>query len=114
MLTGHQSRLWDVAASPSGSLIASGSGDGTVRIWNAAQGSNGYGDCLNVLAGDGGDIYGVRWQPWRDDVVVAACYDKILRLWDVEAGKLVRTFSGHAQSTLAVTFDPTGKVIASG
>lgn len=108
VLAGHQSRLWDVSVSQSQSLIASGSGDGTVRIWRPD------GECTSVLAGDGGDIYGVRWQSGREDHVVAACYDKILRMWDVEQGKLVRTFSGHAQSTLSVAFDPTGKVIASG
>jgi WD40 repeat protein len=48
------------------------------------------------------------------DQVVSASYDKILRSWDVEAGRQLRTFSGHGQSTLAVAFDPTGNVIASG
>ncbi|EJT50688.1 WD-repeat protein [Trichosporon asahii var. asahii CBS 2479] len=91
------------------SYIASGSGDGTVRIWTPHDGQ-----CRSVLAGDGGDIYGVCWRPGREDNVVAACYDKILRSWDLETGKLIRTFSGHAQSTLAVAFDPTGKIIASG
>lgn len=108
-LVGHQSRIWDVDASPiTRSLIASGSGDGSVRIWRET------GECTNVLVGDGGDVYSVRWQPGREDFVVAACYDKILRLWDVESDKLVRTFSGHSQSTLAVAWDPTGKIIASG
>jgi WD40 repeat protein len=109
VLKGHTSRLWDCATSPAQSYIASGSGDGTVRIWTPHDGQ-----CRSVLAGDGGDIYGVCWRPGREDNVVAACYDKILRSWDLETGKLIRTFSGHAQSTLAVAFDPTGKIIASG
>lgn len=108
VLTGHQSRVWDVSPSPDETFIASGSGDGTVRVWSAD------GECARVLTGDGGDVYSVRWQPGREDRIVAACYDKILRLWDIEADRLVRTFSGHAQSTLAVAFDPAGKVIASG
>ena len=45
--------------------------------------------------------------------IASACYDKILRVWSVETGKL-RTFSGHAQSTLAVAYDPTGRMLASG
>jgi WD40 repeat protein len=48
------------------------------------------------------------------DQIVSASYDKILRSWDVETGRQVRTFSGHGQSTLAVVFDPSGSVIASG
>lgn len=108
VLAGHQSRVWDVATSPSETLLASGSGDGTVRIWSTD------GECASVLAGDGGDVYGVAWHPGDDAYVASACYDKILRLWDIQSGKLVRTFSGHAQSTLAVTYDPTGRIIASG
>ena len=108
VLAGHQSRLWDVATSPNSTLIASGSGDGTVRIWTT------NGECASVLAGDGGDVYGVGWQPGGDSFIASACYDKILRVWNVETGKLVRTFSGHAQSTLAVAYDPTGRVLASG
>jgi WD40 repeat protein len=108
VLAGHQSRLWDVATSPSANYIASGSGDGTVRIWSTD------GECASVLAGDGGDVYGVTWQPGGDNFIASACYDKILRVWSVETGKLVRTFSGHAQSTLAVAYDPTGRMLASG
>ena len=48
------------------------------------------------------------------DQIATASYDRILRSWDVETGKQVRTFSGHSQSTLAVAFDPTGNVLASG
>jgi COMPASS component SWD3 len=37
-----------------------------------------------------------------------------LRVWDVETAKQIRTFSGHTQSTLAVDYDNTGKLLASG
>lgn len=35
-------------------------------------------------------------------------------MWDVETGQELRTFSGHGQSTLAVAYDSTGSVLASG
>ncbi|CAD6569238.1 MAG: hypothetical protein TREMPRED_005131 [Tremellales sp. Tagirdzhanova-0007] len=109
VLAGHKSRIWDCAASSSSSLIASASGDGMVRIWSAVDGV-----CQAFLEGQGGDVYGVRWRPGPEDQVVSASYDQIVRLWDVEKGKQIHTFSGHTQSTLAVAFDPTGKMIASG
>lgn len=37
-LTGHTSRVWDVAASRNGGMLASASGDGTVRLWNRGGG----------------------------------------------------------------------------
>ncbi|WVQ98866.1 hypothetical protein IAU59_005997 [Kwoniella sp. CBS 9459] len=109
VLTGHTSRIWSVDSSDSASTIASGSGDGTVRLWDVESG-----ECKGALWGDGGDVYSVRWRPNREDQIVSASYDRILRSWDIETGKQVRTFSGHSQSTLAVAFDYTGNTIASG
>jgi len=50
----------------------------------------------------------------EQDQIVSASYDRIIRAWDVETGAQLRTFSGHSQSTLAVAYDPTGNVLASG
>ncbi|WVR05318.1 hypothetical protein IAU60_002332 [Kwoniella sp. DSM 27419] len=109
VLTGHTSRIWSCAASESGSFVASGSGDGTIRLWNVEDG-----ECRDVLWSDGGDVYDVKWRPGREDQIISASYDRILRSWDVETGKQVRTFSGHSQSTLAVAFNSTGNTLASG
>ncbi|WVQ78545.1 hypothetical protein IAT38_000631 [Cryptococcus sp. DSM 104549] len=109
VLAGHTSRVWGCEASVSGSTIASASGDGSIRLWSVADG-----DCRSVLEGDGGDVYSVKWRPNREDQVVSASYDRILRSWDVETSKQLRTFSGHSQSTMAVAFDYTGNLIASG
>ncbi|WVQ71746.1 hypothetical protein IAR50_001287 [Cryptococcus sp. DSM 104548] len=109
ILSGHTSRVWSCAASPSGSTIASGSGDGSIRLWSVATG-----ECRGVLAGDGGDIYSIQWRPNREDQLASASYDRILRSWDVETGKQLRTFSGHSTSTLAVAYDSTGNTMASG
>jgi len=34
-LRGHRSFVWSVAFSPDGTRLVSGSGDGTVRVWDA-------------------------------------------------------------------------------
>ncbi|WWC89739.1 uncharacterized protein L201_004664 [Kwoniella dendrophila CBS 6074] len=109
ILQGHTSRIWSCSSTESGSTVVSGSGDGTLRFWDTNSG-----DCRNILYGDGGDVYSVSWRPGQQNQVVSASYDRILRSWDVETSKQVRTFSGHSQSTLAVTFDYTGNIIASG
>lgn len=45
-LRGHFSRVWTIAFSPDGQLLASGSDDQTIRLWNAHDGT-----CLTVLQG---------------------------------------------------------------
>jgi WD40 repeat protein len=38
-LTGHSGAVWSVAFSPNGNLVASGSRDNLVKIWNAETGA---------------------------------------------------------------------------
>ena len=57
VLTGHTSRVWDCATSPTFDSIASASGDGTIRIWSPE------GESTGVLYGDGGDVYSLSWRP---------------------------------------------------
>lgn len=57
ILTGHTSRIWDCASSPTYDAIASASGDGSIRIWSPT------GECKGVLYGDGGDVYSLSWRP---------------------------------------------------
>lgn len=121
-LTGHTSRIWDVDADSTGDLVASASGDGTVRLWSSS------GDHLSTLAGQGGDVYGVRFRPstsaslgsdsgascTSSRQVTTASYDRILRTFDIETSSLIRTFSGHSLAALCVAYDPVGTLMASG
>jgi WD40 repeat protein len=124
-LTGHTSRIWDVDCSLSGDMIASASGDATVKIWSSSGGA------LSTLGGEGGDVYGVRFRPTHTASpnhsagsssnggglcrhVTTASYDRILRTYDVETSALIRTFSGHSLAALFVAYDPVGTLMASG
>src|SRR6202035_1572033 len=59
ILRGHGGAVQSVAFSPDGSKIASGSEDGTVRIWNAHTG-HAIGESIR---GHARDVSSVAWSP---------------------------------------------------
>ena len=61
LLEGHAGAVTDVRWSPDGSRLASGSDDGTVRVWDVASGA----ECWR-LEGRRSTVWCVAWSPVRD------------------------------------------------
>ena len=40
-------------------------------------------------------------------------YDRLIKLWDVDSGKLLHTLKDHSDAVYSLAFDPTGKLLAS-
>jgi WD40 repeat protein len=58
--SGHTDAVWSIAWSNDGSRIASASGDGTVRIWDACTTT----ELLKLSGSDEGEpFFGVKWSP---------------------------------------------------
>ena len=47
-------------------------------------------------------------------LVAVGCYDRIIRIWDVQTGHLVERLRGHGESVRSVTFTPDGSGLISG
>lgn len=104
-LGGHGHSVSSVAFSSSG-LIATGSWDRTIRLWNASTGVH-----QRTLTGHTEWVSSVAFSGW---LLATGSGDGTVRLWDSSTGQLLRTLSGHTQAVNTVAFSPTGMLLASG
>ena len=106
---GHTEDVESVAYSPNGALIASGSRDNTVRVWDAKSGLE-----INSLKGHEGPVESVTFSPDGTRIAAAGGDDETVYVWDVDTGIQIKTLKGHRFGIKCVAFSPDGKRIASG
>ncbi|HEX8634093.1 MAG TPA: caspase family protein [Pyrinomonadaceae bacterium] len=105
--TGHAMRVDGLAFSPEAKLIASGSKDNTVRLWDAERALE-----LRRLAGHAAWVKAVAFSAdgrW----LASGSVDGVVKLWEVASGRELKTMSGGG-SINALAFSPDARLVAAG
>jgi WD40 repeat protein len=106
-LHGHSDRVTDVAVSADNTIIASSSADGTVRVWDIAEGAE-----LYVLQGHKGIVNSVAFSP-DGSILASGGDDRIVRIWDMKTGEEIQEIkSGLIGRVLRVEYSPDGNLLA--
>lgn len=110
---GHEGRVFSIAFSPdaaglNGQLLATGSEDQTIRLWDATTGA-----CLNVLKGHTKPIETITFSP-NGETIASGSDDGTVRLWNRQTGDCRSTFTPGVGRVLSLAFSPDSTLMAIG
>jgi serine/threonine protein kinase len=101
-------KIYTVAWSPKGKLIAAGGDNNTVLVWDSHT--------TNLIASHthGGRVYAVAWSP-DEKYVASAAADSTVQVWDARTGEnIFKPFEHDSPDVGAVAWSLNGNYIASG
>ncbi|KAL8217141.1 hypothetical protein R6Q57_023978 [Mikania cordata] len=97
-LRGHTADVVDLNWSPDDSVLASGSLDNTIHIWDVSNGI-----CTAVLRGHSSLVKGVTWDP-IGSFIASQSDDKTVIIWRTSDWSLAFKTEGHWTKSLGSTF----------
>ena len=108
VLEGHADLVSCVAFAPGGAEVATGSADGTVRLWSVPEGTQ-----RRVLSATGmGAVLTVAFSA-DGKLLAAAGEDRVIRVWELKTGRVVRKMEGSPEAVLGIAFSPHASILAS-
>jgi WD domain, G-beta repeat len=116
-LTGHDSRVWSVIFSPNRELLASGSDDKTIRLWNLENGVCLYTLPLQQLeetsAADSNietdnRVFSISFSP-DGSLLASSGSGKEIKIWDLQRTEFINTIRLHEDKIMSVIFSPNSQ-----
>ena len=107
-LSGHAWAVLTVTFSPDGKVLATGSEDNTIKLWEVNTGK-----MIDTLSGHSWSVVALAFST-DGEMLVSGSWDKTVKLWMVHTKKEIMTLFGHVDSVSAVAVSPDAQLIASG
>lgn len=113
ILKGHRQSIRSLAISPDGEILASGSDDKTIKLWELATGEE-----LCTLRGHSKSVGSIAISA-DGETLASGSDDKTIKLWQLTTGLQIGTvtlggwFSGDAGCVYAIAISPDGQLLAS-
>lgn len=108
VLKGHRDSVESLAFLDNGARLASGSVDGTIRIWDVESGKT-----IRTLKGHRRSVNALAVSP-DGKLLVSAGNESELLTWDPATGTPRGKLVGHSLDVYALAFSPDGRWLASG
>lgn len=97
-----------IAWSPDSKVVASGSDDKLIRLWDISTGKS----FPMPLQGHHNYVYSLAFSP-KGNMLVSGSYDEAVFLWDVRTARLMRSLPAHSDPVSGVDFVRDGTLVAS-
>lgn len=120
-LVGHLAGVSCVAWSPDGDTLASGSDDKSIRLWDRVTGrpkksakgtKNGTLAPMKPLLGHHNYLHCLAFSP-KGNMLASGSYDEAVFLWDVRAGRLMRSLPAHSDPVSGIDFSQDSTLVVS-
>src|SRR5207237_1842764 len=112
----HPTHVFAVAWSPDGSLLASGSIDGKIRLWERQKGAvPTFALCLSMQTNW---VASLAFDPSGKTLASTSWRDQTVKLWEVGShgasprGQLLHTLPGYTDKSRCVAWSPDGRTLA--
>mmetsp|Transcript_13393 Transcript_13393/g.45396 ORF Transcript_13393/g.45396 Transcript_13393/m.45396 type:complete len:792 (-) Transcript_13393:317-2692(-) len=105
---GHYDSIYSVAINSTGTLLASGSVEPDIRLWDPRTGRK-----AGKLEGHGDVVRALLLDP-DARLLVSASSDRTVKLWDIGQQRCIRTWQPHSDAPWALGVDADWRVVYSG
>jgi len=107
-ITSHKKPVSSVVFNQDGSLIATGSTDGSVKLWETNTGKQ-----IKAIIKHPHPITSISFNP-NGKLLAVGLESGVIALWDINYKERIRTINGHEGKIYSLRFNKDGSVLASG